>query len=643
LVAAARLSSFACGMKTRNTLILLALTVAVACFIIFYEKERPNTEEAQHQSQNLVNFSPDKVDGIIIQNGDDKIELQRRDKKWRLESPIKDQADASLIDNLLMDVDGWRKDATISAKEIEADKNRLNEYGLNKPKLRLKLLGEGAPPEILLGKDAALEGKIYVRFENAKDSYVVSQTVKNAIDKKPDDFRDKKLTDLNMTQISRVVLKTPAGEFELAKKGDHWEIVRPLRARGDDQRIGDWLAQITTARIQQFVADDRGDLHPYGLTEPRGSITLFGENDKSAGRTDSSHGEQGQMLQIGAVPEKQKDQVYVRFSSRGFVYTLPKKIAEMLNARPDDLRDRHLVRLDPNILDRITIDAPGKNKTVLARKDENWTIVNQNNAPANASEVRRLTDTIGNEQVTKFVEDVASNLAKYGLDKPQLQLTFSSFASENTAETKAGERPIATISFGRIDGENVYAHIGDEPFVLAVRRALLDSVWSDPVQWQDLAVFKFKPEQIHRVSLKSEKEVELVRGANNQWNWVKGSGPINQTNMQSLLNTLANLHAVRWVGATTPPHGFEKPPLVITFTTAPDDKAVHKLTVGGPSGAGMWFAKVDEREGTFAMNNPDLNALKLSLVETAVPTPAPMAIGSPTPPGVTSPVAAPTP
>ena len=115
---------------------------------------------------------------------------------------------------------------------------------------------------------------------------------------------------------------------------------------------------------------------------------------------------------------------------------LPKKIEEILNTKPADLRDNHLVRIDTNILDRITIDAPGKSKTVLARKDENWTIASRNNAPADSRAVRRVIDTLQNERVTKFVEDVASNLPKYGLDKPQLELTFSSFASENTAETK---------------------------------------------------------------------------------------------------------------------------------------------------------------------------------------------------------------
>ena len=116
------------------------------------------------------------------------------------------------------------------------------------------------------------------------------------------------------------------------------------------------------------------------MAEPRGAITLIRTRDDK----------QGQLLQIGGVPQKEKDQVYVRLAPRGFVYTLPKKIEEILNTKPDDLRDRHLVRIDTNILDRITIDAPGKGKTVLARKGENWTIASRNNAPANSGEVRRL-------------------------------------------------------------------------------------------------------------------------------------------------------------------------------------------------------------------------------------------------------------
>jgi hypothetical protein len=603
-------------MNWRTTLALAIVALGVFAYLRFFEIRQPGTEEATRQAQNVLNFDREKINGIVIQNGDERIEMRRRDNKWRLETPIKDQADNSFIENLLSDLENWQKDATISAREIDANKNGLNEYGLNKPKLRLKLIGQDRSPEILFGKDAALEGRMYIRFANSKEAFLAGQSIRKDIDRKPEEFRDRKLTDLIMAQISRLILKTPAGEMELQKKGEHWDIVKPLRARGDDQKIGDLIAQVTTARIQQFVADDHGDLHPYGLAEPRGAITLFTPEDK-----------QGQLLQVGGVPEKNKDQTYVRFAPRGSVYTLPKKIEEILNTKPDDLRDRHLVRIDTNILDRITIDAQGKGKTVLARKGENWTIASRKNTPANSGEVQRFLNALQNEQATRFVEDVASNLPKYGLDKPQLQLTFSSFASENTAETKAGEQAFATVAFGNLDGDSVYARLVDEPFVVAVRRSLLGQIFTDPLQWQALSIFEIRPEQIHRLSVVTDKDRSLERDGSNQWHWLRGGGEIDQTNVQSLLNTLSSLHAVRWLGVTTPQQGFEKPEVVVTFTTSPDNKDSHKLTIGGGTGDGAWCARVDGREGTFAISSTDLTALKLPLVRqtTSSPSPTPSA------------------
>src|SRR5436853_3185116 len=360
-------------MNWRNTLILGVIVLAGVAYFRFFEMKRPSTEEAKRQAQNVVNFDRNKIDGIVIQNGDQKIEIRRRENKWRLETPIKDQADGALVENLLSDLETWQKEGTIPAKDIDTDKSKLTEYGLNNPKLKLKLLGRDKPPEILFGKDAALEGRMYVRFQNSKETFLATQSVKKDIDKKPEEFRDRKLTDLTTAQVRRIALKTPAGEMELEKKDTHWDIVKPLRARADDEKVGDLIAQVTTARIQQFVTDDHGDLRPYGLAEPRGAITLFSQERKKDQKVEIADSikvfgqeDKGQMLQIGSVPEKEKDQVYVRFAPRGAVYTLPKKIEEILNTKPVDLRDYHLVRIDTNVLDRITIDVPSNGKTVLA-------------------------------------------------------------------------------------------------------------------------------------------------------------------------------------------------------------------------------------------------------------------------------------
>jgi len=80
--------------------------------------------------------------------------------------------------------------------------------------------------------------------------------------------------------------------------------------------------------------------------------------------------------------------------------------------------------------------------------------------------------------------------------------------------------------------------------VVAVRRGLLDQISPDPLRWQDLSIFKFKPEQINRISVTTDKELSLERDQDNQWHWLKGSGAINQANLQSLLTALSTLHAV---------------------------------------------------------------------------------------------------
>ncbi|MGI8891249.1 MAG: DUF4340 domain-containing protein [Chthoniobacterales bacterium] len=616
-------------MKTRTTLILFALVIGLGVWIKYFESKGPNTVEAQRQAGNVVNFDREKLDGIAIQNGDDRIELQQQNGKWRLTRPVKDQADGAAVDNLITDIENWRKEGTLAAKEVNGEKSRMSEFGLSQPKLRLRLIGPNAPPEILFGKDTAFEGQMYVRFADSKDVYIADQKVRTDISKKPDDFRDRKLTDLTTAQVVRAVLKSPAGEIEISKSNEHWEIAKPLQARGDDQTITDLLAQVTNARVQEFVADDRGDLHSYGLSEPRGSITVYGTDDK-----------EGRTLQIGSPTEKIKDAVYIRYLPRHAVYALPQKIEEILKVRPNDLRDRHLVRLDLNNLDRIHIEPAGKSPVVLARKEQDWTIASRNNQPANSEEVRRLLATLNDQQVSRFVADTASDLAKYGLDQPQLKLTFSSYASENTAETGAGEHPFLTLSIGKVEGDEVYARVGEEPFIVAVKRDLLDRIPLEPLQWQGLTIFKFKPGEIHRVSRVMEKEESLVRTGPQTWKWVKDEGAIDTIDLESLLNTLASLRAVRWVGATTPEHGFENTPIVVTFATSPDDKALHKLTLGNRTADGMWYAKIDGEEGTFLLSNPDYTAFKLPL---AKPAPPPKTSGSPAASPTLSPTVTPPP
>jgi hypothetical protein len=89
-----------------------------------------------------------------------------------------------------------------------------------------------------------------------------------------------------------------------------------------------------------------------------------------------------------------------------------------------------------------------------------------------------------------------------------------------------------------------------------------------------------------------------------------------------MINTLANLHAVRWAGATAKEHGLDKPQFTISFLHGPDKKDSATLKLGAKTSDGTWDARVDNRQGTFMISNPDYDALTLPLVQKATPSPA---------------------
>ena len=239
----------------------------------------------------------------------------------------------------------------------------------------------------------------------------------------------------------------------------------------------------------------------------------------------------------------------MKLSSRDSVLVVAKSLETLVDTKPNDLRDRHLARVEPDIVDRMTIESPGKEKIVLARKGESWVRKEgDKDVPVNAAAATRLLGELQGQQVVNFVSDLATELPKYGLDQPSVKVTLSSFASENTAETKAGEKPILTVLFGKTEGGDVYAKLDDEPFVVSVSKGILDYAMTDPLQWQELAIYKNNPDDITAVEVAREGQptLSVERNKDKKWVLAKGDGKLDETNVQSLVNTLSSLHAVRW-------------------------------------------------------------------------------------------------
>jgi len=619
-------------MKARNTLILLLVAVGLYAYLRFYESKQLTTQEAEEQRGHVVQLDREKIDGITITNNETRIELQRRNNQWDMDAPVKDRADDAAVTQLLTAVEMLHKETSIKP---ETGKDEVRDLGLIKPNVTLQLLGQDAPPEILFGKDTAIEGKEYVRLGNSNEVYVVSNELRTQVTKKADDFRDHRLSDINATQVTKATIKTGAGEIELRKDHDHWQIDKPIKARGDDAKISDAVAQTLNTKVDSFVANDQAGAANTALNDAQGTVTFAAEGV-----------EKPLVLQISKPMEKDAQKVYAKLSTRDATLILAKAAAGILETKPNDVRDHHLIRLNLDTVDRIHI-VPGVTGTtgtmpaagaeiVLARKGETWTIKSLNDKAANGGDVQKMATALQNQLVTAFVADVATDLPKYGLDQPALKVTFSSYASENTAESKAGEEPLETILFGRVDGDNVYAKLDDEPFIVSVPKSILDGIYTDPLKWQDLAIYKFKPDEIVALDVTKEGQATLsLIKEKGQWKPAKGDIALNTVNVESLANTLATLRAVQWAGAVKPGQGLEKPSVAITFTTA--DKKSNTVKLGAAAGD-YWNGSATGFDGAFLISKPDYEALAADVLPVAKPAGSPSAAGTPSPAESAAPV-----
>lgn len=597
-------------MNTKTTLLLIVITGALIGAVALFESKLPRSWQAASRDRYLLDFDRNRVEGIDIVSNEDKVELRRRGGQWVMESPSKDRANTAAVNEILTRCETLEKELVSGSRN--ADKKQQKTFGLAKPALRLKLIGPGMPAEVLLGNETAVEGKIYARLEGSNSIFVIRSELRNLMTRKPDEFRDPQLADFEAASVGKVIVKTSAGEIDVTRDSGNWNVVKPLRARADMARVNAFLNSVLHTHIAAFLPDNSANLNTYGLSEPRGTVSF-----RTVGRS------QPVVLEIGARDEKTGG-IYGRISGRGGICLLPKESENLLKLQPNDLRERQLMRLDLDMVDRITLRPADKPAIFLRRNLEEWTVEGEGqrtipaNPAANKVKILQFVAELKTRKITDFVTDVASDLAKYGFDHPQLRITFLSYASENTAESNAGERPLLTLAFGKTEGDIVYARVESEPFIVAVERSVVESIHTDWNDWRQLSILRCRPQEILSFDL-----IPYIDGGARQpisfhvesGTWItneKTPGIVNRGNIQKFIKTLATLNTPQWTNEPGP----LVPSLAIEFIVK---TKLNRLVLGVNAEDGSCLATFQGKPGIFRIAAPDVAMLRLRLLDPVMP------------------------
>ena len=456
-------------MSPLKTILLCALAITAIAFLAVYEPLTRSTREdvAATRKGLVLHLDPSKVREIRISTGASTFDIKRLGNGWQLGTKSTDRADSALVERVLIAAAGMRYFDRIAGQELKAD-SELSNYGLRNPKRTIEFDGDERAT-LFLGKDAASEERIYVRTSESRDVFLVSDELLKLAFRDAADFRDRRLTDLSPDQVDRVIVRRQGGEIELLRDAMGWQIVKPLRALADEQKVDDFLKQLLGQRIVEFVAEDPGDLSTYGISEGSDEITFYAEG---SGRP--------QKLRLGI---DKSGTLFGQFTARDSVYRLPPETLQLLQIGPDVLRDRRLLPLNLDIVDMIRIRTPEKEFS-LRREGDGWVVKDGAvERPASAAAVRTLADAVSTAKVSAYETVADGKLEAFGLERPRCSVAFFSVLSENTPETRAGEQLIASVTIGKSENGRLFVQIGETPEVLSVPEAIMNAIPLDPAAW----------------------------------------------------------------------------------------------------------------------------------------------------------------
>lgn len=444
-------------MSRWGTWVLFALTVVAGVFVFVIEPRLTSSRDRELGRDFVLNFNPGAVEELRIVTGDDVVELTRKSDGWRVGPRPKDRASIGLISEILTALANLRVLDRVEAAEFEG-KLELDDFGLDEAKSEIEIVGAGDEQRLLFGKEAAGEGRVYVRLANSRELFVVSDELEKLVFRPAKDFRDPILMAIGPAEIDRFVLRADKGEIELARGARGWEIVRPLRVGADDERVTAFLTPILGARISEFVADESDDLSAFGLSAPRAELIFYANGEKRP-----------LALRFGS-EVKDGTGVIVQSTARDSVYELPIAAWEQLRVTPMDLRDRRLLDVNLDTVDRIVIESGGIEKE-LVRSDAGWRMGEEEfTEPDVEQRVAWLTEA----EVETYLPATAATLEESGFEAPLGEIRFDAWLSENTPESRAGRYPVYRIVVGKIDGEKAFVRVNEEPEIGVVSAKALD-------------------------------------------------------------------------------------------------------------------------------------------------------------------------
>ncbi|HXN35321.1 MAG TPA: DUF4340 domain-containing protein [Opitutaceae bacterium] len=472
-------------MRSKVTLVLLFLNVALFFFIFYFERDW-RIEHASLEARRRV-LGPEAADIRALEVAGSApgsgFSLERRGDSWFLTRPVEWPANPNAVSGILNELQLLEHETSFSTHDLEKNGQRLADYGLDQPKLTVSFTSgasaSGKTTVLRIGDTTKVGNHLYLLSPDGERIHVVGRSLADSLSIAFDDLRSDVVFSIPVFEARSLSIQAaaPSGiRVRLHREGSRWSFETPVIARASKSVTELAINELGSLRVKSFVLQNA----PAFAAPLR--VTLEGNN-------------RHETLFIGGAADGDGIH-YAQLEGRPAVFTasIPEQLMATLRSAQDDLRDRHVMDFDAGAVTSIALSAPNQPELALQRLESDsgshaagWQIIRRGSGSqgpqaiqADAAAVQRLLEQLATLTALQFQSDAptAADLEDWGFNRPEREIEL----------TLAGATPAqVTLQIGLpTKRENVaYARIAGSSSVYAVEPDILRETSASPLSWRE--------------------------------------------------------------------------------------------------------------------------------------------------------------
>ena len=368
--------------------------------------------------------------------------------------------------------------------------------------------------------------------------------------------------------VTEVEIKRPDSVVKLKREGDGWQILEPVKARGDRGPIDETVTSVVTTRMDREIESAPTALGDFGLDKPAAEVTLRLKDGKQLG------------LVLGA-KSPTGVWVYAREAGKPAVFVVGDSVLRDTTRPLADFRDKAVLAFDQK--DVTALEIITRDDTIAVEQaDGRWKLTRPRALPADGDTLRDFLEKLRAARVKEFVAEAPRSLEPFGLDRPVK-------VSIHTGRDK--DRATKTLLFGRGDPakKGVYAMRAGESAVVVIPDETWAAVPKNVAVLRDKTVVEVERDKVTRLEIESPKGTLTLAQENGRWKITAPEAlPADQVEAGAVLFKLRELRAQAFLSedAAGVPRYLAKPTVRVTISEQ-----------GAPAPRTLLLAPSPERRG----------------------------------------------